>query len=111
MSDIGQVFNGSGLIKLKIWFALLNKYNFEYEITEDEQWVSPENIEKIPNYGSSNITEQQRKQILGNFRHKLVEYKPHKAVLWSRSPPHNVPYDGTKVGTIPWEDMFPAEHR
>ena len=112
MTDIRQVHNSSGLIKLKMWFALLNKYNFIYEITKDEQWVSPENIaRKIPDYGSANITEQQRKQILGNFRHKLVEYKPHKAVMTvNPSPPHNVPYDGTKVGTIPWEDMFPAEH-
>ncbi len=112
MYDIGQVNNSNGLMKLKIWFALLNKYKFKYKPTKDEQWVSPQNLaEKIPDYNSPNITEQQRQQIFRNFRHKLVEYIPHKAVMTANSsPPHGIPYDGRSRGTIPWEDMFPAEH-
>lgn len=112
MYDIGQVHNSNGLMKLKMWFALLDKYKFRYKLTKDEQWVSPENIaRKIPDYNSPNITGSQRQQILRSFVHKLVEYIPHKAVMTANpSPPHGVPYDGRSRGTIPWEDMFPAEH-
>jgi len=108
LTDIGQVYSSNGLSKLQIWFALLKKYKFRYKLTQDEQWISPENIaRKIPDYNSGNIPEQQRRQILKNFRYKLVEFKPHIAVMPTKSLPHNVPFDGSKMGYISWDTMMP----
>ena len=44
-----------------------------------------------------------------NFRHKLVEFKPHKAVMPTNSLPHNVPSDGRGRGYLSWNTMMPDE--